>query len=782
MALGKQFIDLFFRVETKEAQKDIENVGEGLDNVGKKGKVASGGLKLVGNGFKFIGGAIKAAGIGLLVGLLAQLTGVFQSNQKLADTFGRIMIKLQPIFQVLGDVINVVVSGLEYLIDLFTGAIGWIGDLIGVTDGYASSSADLADEIVNLRNEQKLMNAELALTQLQYQREAELQRQIRDDTSRTMEERIAANEELGNILAQQSSDEIEMANVALDLAEKELSLDRDNIDLQVAVIEAKTKLAEINERITSQRSEQLTNLTSLEQERADKQKEHSEKIQERLAKEKEAYDDIMTAMRKNIKITEEELSLAQMLNQAEEEFIKAKEHLESLKNNDITNNEIAIKQSKELMAQKKKENEQLMADIERMRAEDEARLEFEDAHEEQKDKVLGIYDTMYAGLSDKQKEFMDRIKVREKINDADNLERLQNATEKLLFLDQDLKTTLQEQRMSGLDEDDPLFLNVEQAESDIEQLMKFSDDIQGYYDSIADQTEHQFDGAIESNQKAIEEAERLMQQNQDNIDANNTEIERKQKAHQTEMDEAQTAFDNAQAELKAQSLQAVLEFRKSDQQKEIDSITAQYDKIIGLTEENSIHELELTEEKNRLIQEINDKYDQEALDKNKAFMDKMFKMGKNVTDKEIELEEYKTQKKNEALQMGIALTEKGSASYKALAIANTIIATRAGAMQVFDDPEMPTPLKWITAGLIVAQGLKSINEIRKTKIPGSDSGGGDLGGIDSGVNGDMGGDVPNLPGGALGESDSPPIQAFVVESDISDAQSLQNDIDIQASL
>lgn len=46
----------------------------------------------------------------------------------------------------------------------------------------------------------------------------------------------------------------------------------------------------------------------------------------------------------------------------------------------------------------------------------------------------------------------------------------------------------------------------------------------------------------------------------------------------------------------------------------------------------------------------------------------------------------------------------------------------------------------------------------------------------------MGGDVPNLPGGALGESDSPPIQAFVVESDISDAQSLQNDIDIQATL
>ena len=26
--IGKQFIDLFFRVETKDAQKDIDNVGD----------------------------------------------------------------------------------------------------------------------------------------------------------------------------------------------------------------------------------------------------------------------------------------------------------------------------------------------------------------------------------------------------------------------------------------------------------------------------------------------------------------------------------------------------------------------------------------------------------------------------------------------------------------------------------------------------------------------------------------------------------------------------------
>ena len=43
--IGKQFIDLFFRVETKDAKKDIDDVGDGLKGVGTSGKIAEGGLK-----------------------------------------------------------------------------------------------------------------------------------------------------------------------------------------------------------------------------------------------------------------------------------------------------------------------------------------------------------------------------------------------------------------------------------------------------------------------------------------------------------------------------------------------------------------------------------------------------------------------------------------------------------------------------------------------------------------------------------------------------------------
>ena len=50
------------------------------------------------------------------------------------------------------------------------------------------------------------------------------------------------------------------------------------------------------------------------------------------------------------------------------------------------------------------------------------------------------------------------------------------------------------------------------------------------------------------------------------------------------------------------------------------------------------------------------------------------------------------------------------------------------------------------------------------------------------LGGDMSGDVPGGIVGQLGDIDSPPIQAYVVESDISTAQTLQGEINTQATL
>jgi hypothetical protein len=123
--------------------------------------------------------------------------------------------------------------------------------------------------VTKLRNEVKLAEATQRGLQLQYQKEAEVQRQIRDDISLTMDERIAANTRLGEILDEQFAEEKALADKKLELTQLVLSANKDNVDLQVEEINAKNELIDLDERITSQKSEQLTNLNALNKEYAD---------------------------------------------------------------------------------------------------------------------------------------------------------------------------------------------------------------------------------------------------------------------------------------------------------------------------------------------------------------------------------------------------------------------------------------------------------------------------------------------------------------------------------
>ena len=256
--MAKKKIDIELNVKTGKAAQDLKNVDAGLKGIGGAGQVA-------GKGFKIMGTAMKAAGIGIIVTLFGKLVEQLQKNQKFMDAMNKIFLALEPILVAVAEVIAIVVNG--------------IADLIGVTMSAVTGTQNLADAFVEQRKEVTLLEAELGLLQLQYQKEAELMRQIRDDESQSIDDRIAANYELGKVLDEQARKEREIAEQSLYLAELELNRNKENLELQVAVVEAKTKLAEIDERITGQRSEQLTNLNSLEREREAQQRENA-KIRE----------------------------------------------------------------------------------------------------------------------------------------------------------------------------------------------------------------------------------------------------------------------------------------------------------------------------------------------------------------------------------------------------------------------------------------------------------------------------------------------------------------------
>ena len=279
---GSKATSVLKKVEKQadDAAKSTKDIGEGAEDSAK-------GWKVLTTATRSFGLALKATGIGLIVSAFVKLGEALGQNQVVMDKFNVVLEAVSITFQ---KIVNVVVDVAVKIGHLFkalkniTKAVFEANEgfkTLGVTQKDNNKSTEtaiqrnvrLAKEIVKLRNEVKLAEAEQRRLQLTYQREAEIQRQIRDDVNLTIEERIAANQQLGNILDQQFAAEKALADKKLALAELELSKNKDNIDLQVAVINAQTELADLQERITGQRSEQLINETALQNEFIESQKE-----------------------------------------------------------------------------------------------------------------------------------------------------------------------------------------------------------------------------------------------------------------------------------------------------------------------------------------------------------------------------------------------------------------------------------------------------------------------------------------------------------------------------
>tara|TARA_X000001388_G_scaffold72951_1_gene64124 strand:- start:7813 stop:9438 length:1626 start_codon:yes stop_codon:yes gene_type:complete len=209
------------------------------------------------------------------------------------------------------------------LVDVATGVDGTVDKVRESATGaaqavkdYALSTFDAAKNQVNLNKQAQLAEAQNAKLLLQFSQEAELQRQIRDDTSQSIEDRIAANEELGNVLDRQA--EVMMANAQdqVDAAQAALDLDKENLDLQIALINAETSLIDVQETVTGLRSEQLTNTNSLLQE----QKQLQEEIAENETQVPEKPVEEENPIQKDIDLLERK---KQMINDALDATIQA---------------------------------------------------------------------------------------------------------------------------------------------------------------------------------------------------------------------------------------------------------------------------------------------------------------------------------------------------------------------------------------------------------------------------------------------------------------------------
>ena len=320
--------------KVKQTQKEMgDQFKAGFEAAEKGAKNAGQGVKSLGNG---IGSLLKSLGIvTVIVAAFNKLKDIFLSNQSVADGFGKVMLTVEivmrklielalPLGKALFDAFNnpkqAISDFVDGIVNRATPAIRYLSDVAGsagkiiegvltfdwaqvaqgvgelnvkyeegkeAVTGFVDSfkegvnsfiettkeAYNQADAITELRNELIKLEAQQKLVQMTYQKEAEDQRQIRDDVRKTLAERIEANDKLGKILEEQSESERVIFQKRLDLANAELAINETSVEAQAAVAQAKGELADLDERINGQKSEQLTNQAALEKELFDIQQE-----------------------------------------------------------------------------------------------------------------------------------------------------------------------------------------------------------------------------------------------------------------------------------------------------------------------------------------------------------------------------------------------------------------------------------------------------------------------------------------------------------------------------
>jgi hypothetical protein len=350
----KKILEIEIDVDSGDVKTLNKEVGKTAKNT-EKAQKGVGGLA---SGFKKVGTAMKAAGIGLIVALLAKLADVLSNNQQAADFFtvsmNALTIAFNDLFKFISENMSTVTDFFKQIFDDPIGSLkklgeaiqenlierfnslldtlGYAGDALtkffegdftGAMESAKQAGKELVDVYTGVNNsfdktvqfvsnaataiadytkstidaaiatEQLNKQAEIAAILQQgviedYDRQAELLRQIRDDETKTFDERIAANDKLGLVLQDQIKAQIELIDIQQAAIENNLK------NGLIPEFEAKKQLLELeNERkavlatVTGFESEQLINKNALLREQLDLEK---QSLADRLAAEKAASD------------------------------------------------------------------------------------------------------------------------------------------------------------------------------------------------------------------------------------------------------------------------------------------------------------------------------------------------------------------------------------------------------------------------------------------------------------------------------------------------------------
>ena len=209
------------------------------------------------------------------------------------DTLGFVASAVKKVFSgdFAGALDDVKSAGKESL-DVLTGVnnvfdktVETVKKVIPAITEYTKSTLDSATAIVKANKAAQIGIAQNRIILEQKDREAEKLRQIRDDESKTIEDRIKANNALAKVLQEQ--EDLMTANADSLIRAAQLQYDKNASDENyIALLDAKAEKEGILAQVEGFRSEQLTNQISLQKELAERTKEEAE-LQLELQKQKQ---------------------------------------------------------------------------------------------------------------------------------------------------------------------------------------------------------------------------------------------------------------------------------------------------------------------------------------------------------------------------------------------------------------------------------------------------------------------------------------------------------------
>ena len=245
----------------------VNAVVKGNGEFNALGKVLTNVLKIGLAPFKL---AFEGISIAIMSAQKAFLQFTGGSKERIAElTLGIIEAKAAVV-----DIGEGVVDSGQAIVENFGAAVNSIKE-ISISAAYETAKANV--ELEKSAEVAAVINQGLIE---KYDRQAEQQRQIRDDETKTMEERIAANTELGRILDEQSEKMLE--NVDLQIKSAQAQYDKNaSQENYIALLEAQNEREAVLAQIEGFRSEQIINRISLEREAADLKKEADEEELER---------------------------------------------------------------------------------------------------------------------------------------------------------------------------------------------------------------------------------------------------------------------------------------------------------------------------------------------------------------------------------------------------------------------------------------------------------------------------------------------------------------------